>query len=138
MVARDLKRVGVTVFSGLRAGDALNVVPLASVVVAEISNVAANRAFCAGNRRFNGTAWESAAAQSAGNVGTRPATHTTDAAPRPASLSRFPSMSRHDLHGSERRLQSAGSKCAPSPRASFARGEGGGRGEVSLLLEKTK
>jgi hypothetical protein len=115
------------VFRGLRAGAALDVVQLASAV-AEISNIA-------GNRCFKGMAWEFAAAQSAGNVGTRPATHTTDAAPRPVSVE-APPMSWHDLQ--ECRLQSAGSKCAPSPRAGFARGEGGGSGEVSLLLEKTK
>ena len=91
MLARDLKAgVGLTIFSGLRVGDPLDVVLLASVVVAEISNVAANRTHCAANRNFNGMAWESAAAQSAGNVGTRPATHTTDAASRPVSLSRLP------------------------------------------------
>src|SRR6266446_3954803 len=69
--------------------------------------------------------WEFAAAQSAGDVGTRPATHTTDAAPRPVSVE-APPMSWHDLHGSECRLQLAGSKCAPLPADGVSAGRGGG------------
>src|SRR5260221_13586457 len=81
---------------------------------------------------FDEMAGESAAAQRAGNAGMRPATHTTDAVPRPALSSRTPRRARV----LECRLQSAGNKSAPSPRAVCARGEGGGSG--ALLLEETE
>ena len=90
-----------------------------------IPYVTGNRPFCASTGDFNEMAWESAAAHRAGNVGTRPATHTTDAAPRPVCVE-APAMSWHGLR-SECRLQSAGSKSAPSFRAGCARREGGGR-----------
>lgn len=68
---------------------------------------------------FNEMAGESAAAHRAGNAGMRPATHTTDAAPRPVLLATTPLRARF-LEG---RLQSAGSKSAFPLPARFVRGE---------------
>ena len=81
---------------------------------------------------FDEMAWELAAAPRAGNAGMRPATHTTDAAPRPIFSSRTPRRAQM----LECRLQSAGSKSAPSPHAGFAWGEGReGGGWFSLLVK---
>lgn len=128
MVARGLRASPDLVAFGGRLRRVGQLVALLVTGVAEISNVAANRAFCTGNRCFNGMAWESRRHQAQ-------ATWAHDL--RPIRLMRLPGlflfealpMRWHTLHGSECRLQSAGSKCAPSRRAGFcAMGRTGGWG----------
>ena len=98
------------------------------------------RAFCAITRKeiartaklaFYGMAGECAAAKSAGDGGNRPATHTTDASPRPVF---FEGAGLHEFWG---RMQSEGNKSAfLSPRGVCA-GRGASSPQASELLKST-
>jgi hypothetical protein len=99
------------------------------------------RAFCVITRKeiarsaklaFYGMAGECAAAKSAGNAGMRPATHTTDAHPRPAFVE---GAGLHEFWG---RMQSEGNKSAfLSPRGVCA-GRGASSPQASELLSFTE
>ena len=81
---------------------------------------------------FYGMAGECAAAKSAGDAGMRPATHTTDACPRPVF---FEGAGLHEFRG---RMQSEGNKSAfLSPRGVCV-GRGASSPQASELLPFTE
>src|SRR5215469_8442189 len=71
--------------------------------IAKKSNVAGNRYRNAGNRTFNGLVGESVDAQSVGNGGNRPTTHTGDTDSLAEKLATFRSWVEQGLERSGRR-----------------------------------